>query len=196
MNAMKSHGFTVVELIVIIVVIGVLAGIVALVWPNYLKQTHDAERRSDLQQLASALDVYALQKNDSLGAGSNCGKDGLGNGWVSAVGTVDGSNYPNSILSCLQAIEALPNEPFNDPSGCVSIGSGECAAPVRAYMKATCTTSGVSQTYLFAHLETEPANAGTIDALCDAGSVEGFTSTVNAQRWGTLYGMNYYVKVN
>jgi Tfp pilus assembly protein PilE len=193
---MKSHGFTVVELIIIIVVIGVLVGIVALVWPNYLKQTHDSERRSDLHQLASALDVYALQKNSLMSTGSNCGKNGQGNGWVSAAGTVNGDSYPTSILSCLQAIEALPTEPFTDPSGCISIGSGDCAVPVRAYMKATCLTGGVTTTYVFAHLETEPANATTIDGLCDVGSVAGFTSTVDEQKWGTLYGMNYYVKVN
>lgn len=188
---MKAKGFTIVELIVIIVVIGVLAGIVALVWPNYLKQTHDAERRSDLQQLATALDVYALQKNDHMSVGSGCGKNGNGNGWVSVGGTAE---YPKSILTCLQEIEALPGEPFTDPSGCTSNSGGVCTTPVRAYMKATCQTGGVWATYLFAYLETEPANTTTIDGLCGAGTVSGFDA--DQQRWGTHYGMNYYVKVN
>jgi Tfp pilus assembly protein PilE len=194
MNAIKAKGFTIVELIVIIVVLGVLAGIVALVWPNYLKQTHDAERRSDLQQLATALDVYALQKNNLLTTGSNCGRSGHGNGWVSAAGTVGTDTYPNSILSCLQAIEALPGEPFTDPSGCVSVGAGDCTVPVRAYMKATCTKSSQTVTYVFGHLETEPRIDTEVDGLCDAGSILGFDATT--QKWGSLYGMNYYVKVN
>lgn len=190
----KSRGFTVVELIVIIVVIGILAGIVAVAWPNYMKSVHDGERKSDLEQLAAALDVYALQKNDHMGVGSGCGKNGDGNGWVSFVGTVDGDTYPKSIVKCLQDIEALPGEPFNDPSGCTTIAAGACSVPVRAYMKATCQqVSGQEVTYLFAHLETEPRKDSEIDGLCN-GTVAGFDGS--AKNWGSLYGMNYYVEVD
>lgn len=191
---MKSHGFTVIELIVIIVVIGILAGIVAVAWPNYMKQTHDSERRNDLQQVASALKVYALQKNSTMTTSSGCGKNGNGNGWIGATGTVNGSTYPKSIVTCLQEIEALSSESFTDPSGCIYDSGGTCAAPVRAYMKATCLTGGVTATYLFAHLETEAANATTIDGLCTDGSVSGFDAAT--QKWGSLFGMNYYLKVD
>jgi type II secretory pathway pseudopilin PulG len=191
MSVMKSHGFTVIELIVIIVVIGILAGIVTVAWPNYMKQTHDGERRNDLQQVASALKVYALQKNSTMTTSSGCGKNGNGNGWVGRGGTAD---YPKSILACLQEIEALPGEPLTDPSGCTYDSGGTCTVPVRAYMKATCLTGGVTTTYLFAHLETEPANATTIDGLCTDGSVSGFDAAT--QKWGSLFGMNYYLKVD
>lgn len=189
--SIKTRGFTIVELIVIIVVIGILAGIVTVAWPNYMKNIHDGERRSDLEQLAAALDVYALQKNDHMGVGSGCGKNNNGNGWVGRGGTAD---YPKSILTCLQEIEALPGEPFTDPSGCTYDSGGTCSTPVRAYMKATCQTGGVEATYLFAYLETEPANASEIDGLCDAGTLSGFSTT--EQLWGTNYGMNYYVEVD
>lgn len=188
---MKAKGFTIVELIIIIVVIGILAGIVATAWPNYMKSTHDGERRSDVQQIATALDVYALHKNSLMSTGSNCGKSNNGNGWVSRGGTVD---YPKSILTCLQEIEALPGEPLTDPSGCTYDSGGVCTTPVRAYMKATCQKSGATITYVFAHLETEPRIDAEVDALCDAGTVAGFDATT--QKWGSLYGMNYYVKVN
>ena len=195
MTAMKAKGFTIVELIVIIVVIGILAGIVAVAWPNYMKSTHDGERKSDLEQLSSALNVYALQKNSKMSTGSNCGKNNNGNGWVSFAGTAEnGDVYQTSIVKCLQDIEALPGEPFNDPSGCTTIGPGACGAPVRAYMKATCQQVGGQEvTYLFAHLETEPRKDSEIDGLCN-GTVAGFDGS--AKNWGSLYGMNYYVEVD
>lgn len=188
----KNRGFTIVELIVIIVVIGILAGIVAVVWPNYLKQTHDSERRNDVQQIASALNVYALQKNAVMSTGSNCGKNNNGNGFVSLGGGTNG--YSTSILSCLQTIEALPNEPLTDPSGCIYDSGGDCVVPVQVYMKATCQKSSTTVTYVMAHLETEPRIDSEVNALCDSGTVSGFTAA--EQLWGTLYGMNYYVKVN
>lgn len=187
----KRRGFTIVELIVIIVIIGILAGIVAMVWPNYLKQTHDSERRSDVQQIASALDVYALQKNSLMSTGSGCGKNNNGNGWVNRSGTAE---YVKSIMTCLQEIEAIAGDPVIDPSGCIYDSGGVCSAPVRAYMKATCQKSGTTITYVMAHLETEPRIDSEVDALCDNGTVSGFDATT--QKWGSLYGMNYYVKVN
>jgi len=187
---MGKRGFTIVEIIIVVSVIGILAGIVAVAWPNYLKQTHDSERKSDLNQLATALDVYALQKNSLMSTGSGCGKNNNGNGWVGRGGTID---YPKSILTCLQEIEAMPGEPFSDPSGCTYDSGGVCSIPVKAYMKATCQTDGVDKTYVFAYLETEPANASEIDGLCDNGTVSGFSAT--EQLWGTNFGMNYYVEV-
>lgn len=183
---MKAKGFTIVELIVIIAVIGVLAGIVAVAWPNYLKSTNDNERRSDLEQLATALNVYKVQKNSIMYTGSGCGVNGNGNGWVGVGGT---AAYPKSIVTCLQEIGALPGEPFVDPSGCTYDSGGTCSNPVRAYMKRTCAVDGETKTFLMASLETEaPATATEIDTLCD--------SVSSGTNWGTNYGMNYYVEVD
>lgn len=183
---MKAKGFTIVELIVIIVVIGILAGIVTVAWPNYMKSVRDDERRSDLQQLSAALNVYKLQKNDSMDDGSGCGLDNNGNGWIALGGT---PSYPTSILSCLQAVGALPNEPFTDPSGCIYDSGGTCSTPVRAYMKRTCLKGGEIKTFVFASLETEaPYTAAQIDGICD--------SSYWSTNFGSRYGMNYYVQVD
>jgi prepilin-type N-terminal cleavage/methylation domain-containing protein len=186
----RSEGFTVVELLVVIIVLGILIGIGVVAYPNYQMGVRDSERKSDLDQLAAALNVYAVQKNTYMTTGSGCGKNDNGNGWVSRGGTVE---YTKSILTCLQEIEALPGEPFTDPSGCTYDSGGTCGVPVKAYMKATCQKDGAVVTYVFAHLETEPRIDSEVDALCDAGTLNGFDAT--QQQWGTNYGMNYYVTV-
>lgn len=189
----KSNGFTIVELVIVIVVIGILAGIVAFTVPGYQKRSRDNQRKSDVTQIAAAFNAYALQKNGFMEAGSGCGWQGNGNGWFDA-----GPNafFPKSLLTCLKDTGVLKKD-ITDPSLCVSDSGGACGAydgsPTPAYMKATCEKNGSPITYIFAYLETQPANAAAIDALCDAGTVDGFDS--NTQKWGTHYGMNYYVVV-
>jgi prepilin-type N-terminal cleavage/methylation domain-containing protein len=189
----KTGGFTIIELLVVISVIGILAGIVAFAFPTYQQHTRDSQRKSDLSQLAAALNAYALQKNDFVGSSSGCGFLGQGNGWFDYG---PDAYFPKSINSCLKDAGVLKTD-FIDPSKCLNDSGGKCGtsgnAPTTAYMKATCTKNGAPITYLFAYLEGQPRQDSTIDALCDAGSVAGFDAST--QKWGTNYGMNYYVIV-
>jgi len=190
----KTKGFTVVEIVATIVIIGILTSVVAVVYPNYLKQTRDSQRKSDLEQISAALNAYALKNGNYMGAGSNCGYQNNGSGWYSKSGD---SNYITSINQCLKNSGQL-KDAIVDPSKCVAGSGGVCGSmggnPVTAYMKATCTKNGQPTTYVMAHLESaSPASATEVDSLCDPGSMSGFSAS--SQKWGTLYGMNYYKKV-
>lgn len=196
-NKQQRDGFTIVELIVVITIIAILAGIVFVAYPGYQMRTRDNERKNDLSQAASALGAYALQKNTFVGAGSGCGRTGNGNGWLSGDSAQSPGlgGYPRSIVQCLQDIKALgSNAVFADPTGCTYNSGGNCGTnPVKAYMKATCTKSGAPITYVFAYLESLPRKDAEVDGLCDNNSVNGFT--LAEQKWGSLFGMNYYVVV-
>ncbi len=189
------YGFTVVELLIVITVIGLLVAVVAVAYPSYQKRTLDQERKSDVQQIAAAFDAYVLQRNNFVETGSGCGINGNGNGWFNAI-TSDIATYPHAISDCMQDAKVLAGGIIADPSGCRwGSGTATCGSTLaRAYMKVTCTKSSNKVTYVMAYLETEPQKKAEVDALCDAGTVSGFTSTT--QRWGTAHGMNYYVLVN
>lgn len=193
MNVRKK-GFTVVELLVVIAVIGILASIILVSWRGYQQRTRDNERKSDVSQLAAAFGAYALQTNNYMGMGSGCGLYGNGNGWVNA-GPSDLSVYPKSMATCLQEAGILRDTNLKDPLNCVYDSGGVCGTyrgtPVQAYMKATCTKNSAPITYILTHIEGAPRKDAEIDGLCDAGSVADFTTT--SQKWGTDYGMNYYV---
>lgn len=193
----RPNGFTIVELITVVTVIIILASIVLLTYPGYVTTTRDNSRKSDLQQIASSLRAFAIKNNtyvDSTsndGNGNACGFTGSGNGWFDS-----GPNawFPASIVTCLKNAGVL-TKTIIDPTNCVD-GTGSCTlsdGSVTAYMKETCTLNGVPVTYVMAHLEGQQRRDATIDALCDSGSVAGFTST--SQKWGSSYGMNYYVTV-
>jgi prepilin-type N-terminal cleavage/methylation domain-containing protein len=197
----KKTGFTVVELVIVIVVIGILATIVLVLYPGYQARTRDNARKSDVQQVAAALSAYAVQNNNYIESGGGCGSNaaagGSGNGWLIASASDTPGYSAKSILQCMIDANLIgTGNSFRDPSGC-DLGSGGClaagGAAVRAYMKATCSKGGVKVTYIFTYLETQPSNNSVVDNLCDTGTISGFSGVY--EHWGTRYGMNYYVPV-
>lgn len=177
----NTPGFTIVELLVTLTVIAILVGIVIVSYGNYQARTRDAERRSDVQQIAAALKNNANWNSNYLETSSGCGNGGNGTGWVAAT-TADVATYQTSIEQCLVDRKFLKVGEGTDPTGCrrnnTQCGSGN---PTTAYMKTHCTVGGVKKVYVMAYLETAPANNAVVDALCST-------------NWGTTYGMNYYVE--
>jgi prepilin-type N-terminal cleavage/methylation domain-containing protein len=192
-----NRGFTIVELLIVIAVIAILAAVTIAVYPGYQQRTRDTQRKNDMSQLTAAFSAYLLQKDNFVESGSGCGLGGNGNGWLNGVGSLGGDTYPRAILSCLQDAKVLGAGTFMDPLSCTWASGGVCGVlsgtPAQAYMKVTCTKSSKSVTYVLTHLETMARKDAEVDALCDNGTVAGFTATT--QKWGTRYGMNYYIQV-
>ncbi len=55
---MKKTGFSLVEILVVITIIGVLTSIAAVSYSSLSKNSRDAKRRSDLEQIRAALEMY------------------------------------------------------------------------------------------------------------------------------------------
>ena len=172
---MNSKAFTLIELLVVIAIIGMLSSIVLVSMNSSREKARDAKRKSDLEQMRTAVLLYADDHNGipKLGFGWADG----GNGWATNHddGTVcysygdledflDGtdSNIPDPKNFYIQA----PHDPkCGGCSGCDSSHGG--------YMY---YYSGDVAT-LYAHLENP-----SVEDLATCTSVPG-------------YGMNYCVKV-
>lgn len=180
----KAAGFTVVELLVTLIVMTILISIVIVSYGTYQERTRDAERKSDVQQIAAALKNHANWQGTFIETGSGCGNGGNGTGWI-ALSSVESASYQTSIEQCLINQKYLNTGDGHDPTGCKRNSGGICGTgnPSRAYMKTHCTVGGVKKAYVMASLETAPANNAVIDALCGT-------------NWGTTYGMNYYVEAS
>lgn len=173
-ESMKSRrGFTIVELIIVIVVISILATIVTVSYTGVQKRGRDAIRRQDIENLSKALEMYNSD-NGPMYTGSSCGSGGNGSGWVN--GTYSGYT---KIVDCLVNTGAL-RDAITSPTNATSCTSGDQKCD--AYQKTTCVQSGRTVSYLYANLESVAHSSTATDSTCDA--------TLDSS-----YGINYYIKV-
>lgn len=61
-------GFTIVELLIVVIIIGILAGIVLLSYRGADLKAQDAKRRVDINNVMLSLELYAVQNNDTFPA--------------------------------------------------------------------------------------------------------------------------------
>ncbi len=61
-----NSGFTLIELILVTVIIGILAGTVAVNYAGYLTKTNIAAAKKDIVNYNTAIDLCALDNNDVL----------------------------------------------------------------------------------------------------------------------------------
>lgn len=167
-------GFTIVELLVVIVVIGILATISFVAYSGVQARARDTIRRNDLVLIKSALMVYNAEKKNWIETGSGCGYGGDGAGWFSRV---DGGSYIKSVSNCLKEGGYIPRD-ITDPSGNTS------SSPTVGftYMKYHCGAGDQQHVYLYAKLESVPQSSTATDGTCSDGL-------------DTSYGMNYVLKV-
>lgn len=118
-----SKGFTLIELLIVIAIIGVLATLLMVNFVGVRQRARDAQRKSDLRQIQSALELYRSDQGSypttlpacagSLTAGGNtymqtipC--DPLGGGYTF---TSNGTTY--SILACLENVNDSQKDSAN-----------------------------------------------------------------------------------
>jgi len=104
----KRHGFTIVELLIVIVVIGILAAISLVAYSGVQQRGRDSARLSDLSKITKALEMYRTDN----GSYPSC------SGGTYQPGTA--SSF-NSVAACLTALVPtylgrLPQDPLNTGS--------------------------------------------------------------------------------
>ncbi|MBC7869049.1 prepilin-type N-terminal cleavage/methylation domain-containing protein, partial [Candidatus Saccharibacteria bacterium] len=140
----RQPGFTIVELLIVIVVIGILAAISIISYGGLQQRARDTVRKNDLAQLSKTIKLYSVDKGDYVEAG--CGASG--NGWLSS--DYDGAGPLLSNNQCLLDGGYL-SKVLKDPFGLETCGGLTCYA----YMKGSCPGGQ----YLYAHLESLPQTA-------------------------------------
>lgn len=172
----RRPGFTIVELLIVIVVIGILAAIVVSTFTGAQAKARDTVRKHDLAAIAKALKVRSLSHSNPIRSGASCTMEP--GGFFTQTGiSLTGSDYgAKSAMTCLQEESGLQSN-FVDPSGATSCVSGE-PDKCFVYMYKSCSLG----TYIYAHLETEPNSSTATDNTCD-------------WDFDSNWGMNYHVRV-
>lgn len=104
----KNRGFTLVEILIVVVILGILA---AIVIPQFSEASTEARLSSlcsDLQTLRSQIQLYKIQHKDDLpGAGTASWEDAMTDST-----DIDGAVNVNGPYG--PYIQQLPKNPFND----------------------------------------------------------------------------------
>lgn len=121
----RKKGFTLVEILVVISIIAVLISIALVSYTTVNKQSRDARRKSDLEQLRSALEIYKSDNGSYPGVDS--GSFGQAsdlstyivpgyiaavpsdpkssqNYWYTATSLVSGKNYGYCVCALLEVV--------------------------------------------------------------------------------------------
>lgn len=125
MKARKGFtGFTLVEILIVVVILGILA---AIVIPQFTEASTEAKTSSlctDLQTVRSQIELYKIQHNDELpGAGTATFELAM-TGQTNIAGDV-GTDYG-------PYLQKIPTNPFNDlntieiEAGSGNLGGGNC----------------------------------------------------------------------
>lgn len=92
---MMKKGFSFIEILVVVTIIGVLTSLAAITYGNFLKQSRDAKRKTDLTQIAAALEMYRSNNDQYYSASFNGDCAGVTT-WLSSYITTVPSDPKNS----------------------------------------------------------------------------------------------------
>jgi len=168
--AKKQTGFTIVELLIVIVVIGILAAITIVAFNAVQQRARDTQRKQNLTELAKLISMYNVDNGNYITTGGGAGN---GQGWVNG-----GATTITRVLSNAGLVSSSSN--IRDPN-CIGSELAGCSG----YLKVNCS-SPTTRSVLLARLESQPSGQTAPAAL---------TGCDNTNYWNT-YQMNYYVEVN
>lgn len=94
----QSFGFTIVELLTVIAVIGILATITTYGFITITRDSRDTERRTGTEAIASALQEWA-RDNSKTPIQTSAGYNGTGEGWVRGSSTGYTTNIETVLLN-------------------------------------------------------------------------------------------------
>ena len=168
-----ARGFTIVELLIVIVVIAVLVATTIVAYNGIQKRARDSQRKSDLVQIDKALKQWSVIYGKGF-ADMNAGAfGGTGVGWF------DGAYTSPVSVKQLLINNNLIAANLQDPIGTRGVGVSSFS-----YMIAECTSGDTSRRVLLAQLELPPAESmdQQLGTTCNSTTFTDYT---------TNYKMNY-----
>lgn len=147
-----SEGFTLIELLVVIVIISVLAGLVVSNFVGVRLRGRDAQRKSDLRQIQSALELYRADNGYYSPTLASCGSEFQGTG----------ANPP-------VYMRKIPCDPINDTNYVYTAAPSGCSTNCIAYTIYACLENSSDQD--------RDADDGQVGDLCAGTGVVSHTIT-------------------
>ena len=162
-------GFTLVELLIVVAIIGILAAIAVVSYSGVQARARDSKRMDDVAHIGRSLQLWA-GSDKSLSAFGG-GTSGQGYGWFE-------NNYGGANIAIKQVL-------INTKFVTKGIHDPKFVNMSQDYVVALCTTASDNRRVVMAKLEKAPAKT-VAQQITQASCTSGSYST-----WVTTNGMNY-----
>lgn len=166
-NFKRAAGFTIVELLIVIVVIGILAAIVTVAYNGVQTRARDSQRNQDVKTIAKALEMYYLDRGHyPTGAcGASCpANKKINSSWAT---TSDGTWSILKASLVPEYLAVLPSDPLasvDKPAGIERGFNYDYVVP-----GGWCNAAGGQMYLLTYNLEATPAQKRDING-CSSGT--------------------------
>jgi prepilin-type N-terminal cleavage/methylation domain-containing protein len=164
----KQQGFTIIELLIVIVVIGILATITIVAYRGIQDRASDLKRTTDVASVMKAMSIWK-QDNGNQFQSSGTGAGGTGSGWFSKTG----GTYTSKSIKQLLIDQGVLAEGVKDPDTSTD------------YMVAFCTVSSDNRRVVLTRLKVPPQQTALQQVAGDGCNHQYLTD------WQQDYGMNY-----
>lgn len=162
----KNNGFTIVELLIVIVVIGILAAITIVAYNGIQSKARDAQRVSDVDLITKALEIYYIDNGRYPGSPAETGgSTTINSGWST---TADAS-WSRLIDTLSPYISGIGKDPTSTPGASIVSGVGYNYA----YFASTSGYCGAApyQMYLLVYKMEGSAQKDTLTGTCTTSSL-------------------------
>lgn len=159
LNKIRRKGFTLVELLVVIVVLGILVSISVVAYNGTQGRARDSRRQNDISEIAKALEVYYAVNHDYPTSG---GATATTNTWTT---TADASWA--SFVTALKPFmdNNVPSDPTSTPGANILTPSGYNYAYFSNNSTATCG-AGTNQMYMLVYRLETASQVNTLNGNC------------------------------
>lgn len=162
--AQKQKGFTIVELLIVIVVIAILAAISIVAYNGIQERARDSQRVQDVKTIAKALEMYYLDNNtfpsSACTLGTGCKING---GWST---TSDGSWSHLETQLVPKYLSSLPKDPMASTATAPGISAGYNYDYIRMTTGAWCDASTSRPLFLLSYRLESQAQKNEIIGNC------------------------------
>ena len=164
-RSMRHGGFTIVELLIVIVVIAILAAITIVAYNGIQQRARDSDRQGDIATIAKAIELYYA---DNGTFPSSAGSTKINASWVT---TADAS-WANLVSQLVpKYISAMPQDPLASTATNPGIYSGYNYDYI-LLTNGWCDTSSSKPGYLLAYRLESSAQKYAIHGDCPATSTQ------------------------
>lgn len=167
----SANGFTIVELLIVIVIIGILAALVLTTFSNIQQQARDSKRRTDVQAIAKALELYYAD-NGQYPPGS--GSTTINGSWSTTADT----SWANLETALSPYLRELPQDPV-DNEGVNPLSGTNLAYSYFANLSGTYCGSTSRQMYLFIYRLESGAQENTLKGSCNTNPLGPYANRSN-----------------